>query len=718
MTTTRRAIRRILNETATPQDVRRWAGVDGEVENIGSGYHGTAYHFNGQVLKITDDEREAEASAAVLESGGKLLNVVGVNKVGQIDVDEFAIVYEYIPGELTLSEERVATFFPRVARSYVNHVNARGEDIEKNGYYIAWPQITNVSGFVEYFREYIRGTAYSEVAGEPSLDRMITDVLRGLSNLYEIGVEYSDVHEGNIRKNDYEKYVVIDLGESISKRQPMIPDIPEGGVEEIRRIVFDMLSEEAEENVLVVVHPDSLAGSADFLVGERAIRIRERIADQVDEWDGPVVTVADPEWENEAEEYPDVRFIHDHADQQYDSDLFDDNLRDAARRVLDDYPKAKFTVTGAWVEPGESGCVRAIASELGGDVSPESAVLESLREDEPFRLSVGKGLEQIAFEETDEIEDILDPLTAYSPSDWDFTQEQLEADAPPPDADPDDAETFDDQKEEYEEWRDALEIAKGVIPALFAEYVYGNEYINNTLYDLFYSDWGKWDRFDWDELSRYVDDHPEEMEMRYARVLGDEGGWRSVLPAFDEETREDLILGEVPSDYQEIDDDIDPIERAVAQFGTTHDLSCGFYILPDGRVLDGSQGQGYRVADHRQIDYGPGGSETMVQFQQLGPIRLSPEAPGIDLEVPPTYAQEKTIRDVVDWFGEIYVDVFDRERGRKDSGNFENAGRAIQFIRGFYNPDPDFYADEDEDMEESRVVIRNMLDESIGRTSL
>lgn len=57
---TRRTIQRILHEAATPRDVRRWAGITGEIEEIGKGYHGTAYYFNGQVLKITDDEDEDE----------------------------------------------------------------------------------------------------------------------------------------------------------------------------------------------------------------------------------------------------------------------------------------------------------------------------------------------------------------------------------------------------------------------------------------------------------------------------------------------------------------------------------------------------------------------------------------------------------------------------------------------------------------------------------
>ena len=94
----------------------------------------------------------------------------------------------------------------------------------------------------------------------------------------------------------------------------------------------------------------------------------------------------------------------------------------------------------------------------------------------------------------------------------------------------------------------------------------------------------------------------------------------------------------------------DPFERNKQRFGVTEDLALAFYLLPDGTMLDGG-GEGYgRAYDHRNIDYGGGGTRGMQEFMSIGAIRLMPETPSLDIMVEPTSAQYYTLGDWIRHF--------------------------------------------------------------------
>ena len=116
------------------------------------------------------------------------------------------------------------------------------------------------------------------------------------------------------------------------------------------------------------------------------------------------------------------------------------------------------------------------------------------------------------------------------------------------------------------------------------------------------------------------------------------------------------------------------IKAAKEEFGTTSSYIKAGYILPDGDYLDLSEGQNRRTQDHREvgylfdIDYAKEGmSAGMIQFMNLGNIRIHPESCGIDISnaTNPTYEQYQTIRSYLKNFSgdEIYLDVSD-ENGR------------------------------------------------------
>lgn len=96
-------------------------------------------------------------------------------------------------------------------------------------------------------------------------------------------------------------------------------------------------------------------------------------------------------------------------------------------------------------------------------------------------------------------------------------------------------------------------------------------------------------------------------------------------------------------------------------YGTTYNWREVGYILPDGSRPDmsgrklGAPG-GHRAVDHRDVfnidEYSDTqGSKAMVEFMSRGNIRVSPEEPGINLQVEPTEAQYKQIQNLVETLG-------------------------------------------------------------------
>lgn len=154
------------------------------------------------------------------------------------------------------------------------------------------------------------------------------------------------------------------------------------------------------------------------------------------------------------------------------------------------------------------------------------------------------------------------------------------------------------------------------------------------------------------------------------------------------------------------------LEKKAAQyFGLTDDFNVAGYILNDGKMLDFSgvhwldkdsyspkeiaqwkKQNNFRQVDHEDIfEIFPDGTtgDTRKQFMDRGNIRISPEAPGINIstKVEPTAAQYKTIRDFVYSVadrGNFYIDLEDKRPDKITySGNI-SAERVINDIKTFF----------------------------------
>lgn len=119
--------------------------------------------------------------------------------------------------------------------------------------------------------------------------------------------------------------------------------------------------------------------------------------------------------------------------------------------------------------------------------------------------------------------------------------------------------------------------------------------------------------------------------------------------------------------------------KATEKFGVTDKFDNAGYMLTDGKLLDFSDGHGYRVLDHREIkdvlDFLPDNgnrSDGLIQFMNMGNIRM--QIGGIDISRAPGKEQIPVLRKFFNENnGEITVD-FSKENG-------DNAG-SIEYPRG------------------------------------
>lgn len=117
-------------------------------------------------------------------------------------------------------------------------------------------------------------------------------------------------------------------------------------------------------------------------------------------------------------------------------------------------------------------------------------------------------------------------------------------------------------------------------------------------------------------------------------------------------------------------------EDVLKEFGKTYDWRETGYILKDGSKLDlsgkkqGSRG-GSRSIDHREIfdiyeDADTYGTEAMIEFMGMGNIRVSPEYPGINIQIEPTVEQYEQIESMVDrlgWQNKAFIVDIDNHLG-------------------------------------------------------
>lgn len=100
-------------------------------------------------------------------------------------------------------------------------------------------------------------------------------------------------------------------------------------------------------------------------------------------------------------------------------------------------------------------------------------------------------------------------------------------------------------------------------------------------------------------------------------------------------------------------------QRAIKEYGTTDSAYAAGYILPEGQMLDFSEGGGGRTQDHRNVcqffRYDPteyaATSKQMIKFMRRGNIRVMPESCGIEFAKLPTNAQYRTIKSLCAAFG-------------------------------------------------------------------
>lgn len=118
-------------------------------------------------------------------------------------------------------------------------------------------------------------------------------------------------------------------------------------------------------------------------------------------------------------------------------------------------------------------------------------------------------------------------------------------------------------------------------------------------------------------------------------------------------------------------------EKAIKEFGLINDFKEAGYILTNGKLLDFSGKRdggcsGVRYMDHREIEsiLESNYTDALIEFMNMGNIRLNPESQGLDISVLPTKEQEITLRNYFNYFkGEIIVDISDING--KNIANFE-----------------------------------------------
>ncbi len=166
----------------------------------------------------------------------------------------------------------------------------------------------------------------------------------------------------------------------------------------------------------------------------------------------------------------------------------------------------------------------------------------------------------------------------------------------------------------------------------------------------------------WADESGYNDANAryKELESRQREIYRDR---QRMAEALSKQLREKEYTAEEISKYA---------SKAVRKFHTTSRLSNAAYLLTTGSMLDFSEGQGYRVKDHREIaeildlpDYAEY-SDGMVLFMNMGNIRL--QTYGIDISAMPNGKQISALRGIIQQVMNEY-DEFSVDFSLKDGNN-------------------------------------------------
>ena len=175
-------------------------------------------------------------------------------------------------------------------------------------------------------------------------------------------------------------------------------------------------------------------------------------------------------------------------------------------------------------------------------------------------------------------------------------------------------------------------------------------------------------------------------------------------------------------------------DLAVEHYGTTEDYARAAYLLPDGRMLDFTDGNAgeKRGLDHRNIQnvFGPaelGLDATQASylntFIREGNVRIMPEGPGVDIsaEVKPTAAQYERIAEMADTLGvqnrKFSVDLSDADGKQIATRQYEGRVRGsdvVNDIKAFYR---DGSMTERSELEQFRYSRKSAAEQIVGEAT-
>jgi len=123
---------------------------------------------------------------------------------------------------------------------------------------------------------------------------------------------------------------------------------------------------------------------------------------------------------------------------------------------------------------------------------------------------------------------------------------------------------------------------------------------------------------------------------RMSEIIGEQKDIRAALDN-EKELSRDAYMKSIENLTEK--EKMDFVNKAVKRFGTTNRVSLASYLMLNGKMLDFSEGQGYRVQDHREISEildmpdTTGYSDGLIAFMNMGNIRL--QTYGIDISQAP-----------------------------------------------------------------------------------
>lgn len=135
---------------------------------------------------------------------------------------------------------------------------------------------------------------------------------------------------------------------------------------------------------------------------------------------------------------------------------------------------------------------------------------------------------------------------------------------------------------------------------------------------------------------------------RMSEIIGEQKDIRAALDN-EKELSRDAYMKSIENLTEK--EKMDFVNKAVKRFGTTNRVSLASYLMLNGKMLDFSEGQGYRVQDHREISEildmpdTTGYSDGLIAFMNMGNIRM--QTYGIDISQAPNQAQKSALRDII-----------------------------------------------------------------------